>query len=338
MTPITRITDEKIQCVLCPHLCRIAPERSGLCGARKNKGGKIELASYGGVSGYSVDPIEKKPLYHWFPGYKILSVGSYGCNMRCDFCQNFHISQGVPERIRRRLTTETIITDALSIGNNIGIAFTYNEPVIWFEFMRDIAVAAKNKGLHTAMVSNGYVCEEPLAEIIEFIDAFNIDLKAFNNDFYKKIAGATLEPVKSSLKQIAKSGRHLEITTLIIPGQNDSISEMIQEAEWIAGELGTHVPLHLSRYFPMHKSTNVMTTGETLLRMYDAAKEKLDYVYLGNMHSQTGQNTHCPECGTIVTARSGYNTGLLNLNNEGCCENCGRLIYKNLRPSLPKER
>jgi pyruvate formate lyase activating enzyme len=338
MTPIYRISDEKIQCQLCPHLCRVAPERAGLCGARKNRGGKIELATYGAVSGYAVDPIEKKPLYHWFPGYKILSVGSYGCNMRCDFCQNFHISQGVPERLRRILTPATIITDALDTENNIGVAFTYNEPVIWFEYMRDIATGVRNAGLFTAMVSNGYVCEDPLAEITGFIDAFNIDLKAFNNDFYKKLAGASLEPVKNSLKQISKSGRHLEITTLIIPGQNDSPDEMTQEVEWIAGELGTFVPLHLSRYFPMHKRTNSMTTDETLLRLYEIAAEKLDYVYLGNTHSETGLDTICPECGTTVTIRSGYNTRLLNINNEGCCEKCGRLIYKDFTPSLPTRR
>jgi pyruvate formate lyase activating enzyme len=258
--------------------------------------------------------------------------------MRCDFCQNFHISQGVPERIRRILTPTTIINDALDIENNIGIAFTYNEPVIWFEFMRDIATGAKNEGLFTAMVSNGYVCEEPLAEITGFIDAFNIDLKAFNNNFYKKLTGASLEPVKNTLKQISKSGRHLEITTLIIPDLNDSPDEMTQEVEWIAGELGTFVPLHLSRYFPMHKRTNSMTTDETLLRLYEIAAEKLEYVYLGNTDSKTGQDTLCPDCGTTITTRSGYKTSLLNLNNEGCCEKCGRLIYKYLTPSLPTVR
>ena len=335
MKPLYRISDEKIQCLLCPHLCRIAREKAGLCGARKNRNGIIELATYGAVSGYAMDPVEKKPLYHWFPGYNILSVGSFGCNMRCDFCQNHNISQIVPERAGRRMPPAEVVDEALNLKRNIGVAFTYNEPVIWFEFMRDIAIATKNHGLFTAMVSNGYVCEEPLEEITGFIDAFNIDLKAFNDDFYKKLTGASLEPVKKSLRQIVKSGRHLEITTLIIPGQNDSIPEMVYEAEWIAGELGTDIPLHLSRYFPKHKRTDSMTPDETLCKLYDTASEKLEYVYLGNMHTDKGQDTICPVCGTTITKRSGYNTRLMNINDKGCCLKCGKMIYNYLMPSSP---
>ena len=335
MKPLYCISDEKIQCLLCPHLCRIAQEKAGLCGARKNRNGIIELATYGAVSGYALDPVEKKPLYHWFPGYNILSVGSYGCNMRCDFCQNHNISQIVPERVGRRMTPAEIVADALKMERNIGVAFTYNEPVIWFEFMRDVAIAAKNDGLFTAMVSNGYVCEKPLEEITGFIDAFNIDLKAFNDDFYRKLTGTSLEPVKKSLRQIVKSGRHLEITTLIIPGQNDSIHEMGKEAEWIAGELGSDIPLHLSRYFPMHKRTDSMTPDEILYKLYDTAAEKLEYVYLGNMNTGKGQDTICHVCGTTIAKRTGYNTRLMNINDKGFCLKCGRKIYKYLMPYLP---
>ena len=328
MQPLFNILDDKIQCLVCPHLCKLAEGKTGICGVRKNTGEEIELVTYGVISGFSLDPIEKKPLYHFFPGQNILSIGSYGCNMRCDFCQNYNISQHVPENHFMKTSPESITGDAMQLDKNIGIAFTYNEPVIWFEFMRDTAVLSKESGLFTVMVSNGYVNSEPLSEIIRFIDAFNIDLKSFNNDFYRKVAGADIVPVKNSLKQIAKSGKHLEITTLIIPGQNDDIKEMKAQTEWIAGELGKDVPFHLSKYFPMYNRNDPATSQETMNILFEIASEKLNYVYMGNTKSNSGQNTHCPECGTIVTNRIGYKTELLNLNKDGNCSVCGNLIYK----------
>jgi pyruvate formate lyase activating enzyme len=330
MIPLFKRNNGKLECLICPHYCKLSKGKTGICGVRKNTGEKIELLTYGVISGYSLDPVEKKPLYHFFPGKNILSIGSYGCNMRCDFCQNFHISQNIPENLRSETMPAEIVKSARSATNNIGIAFTYNEPLIWFEFMRDTAIIARNEGLFTVMVSNGYVNSDILNEIIVFIDAFNIDLKAFNNSFYRKLTGAEIEPVKEVLKQIAKSGRHLEITTLIIPGQNDSEGEMALQSEWIAGELGKEVPLHLSRYFPMYKRNEQSTAQETLDRLFDIASEKLDYVYMGNTHSQKGQNTECPVCRTIVTMRSGYNTRLINLNEEGKCTSCGNQIYEHL--------
>lgn len=328
MSSLFRISGNKLVCLVCPHYCNISEGKTGLCGVRKNTGEKIELLTYGVLSGYASDPVEKKPLYHFFPGYNILSVGSYGCNMRCDFCQNYDISQKIPESLIPETSPEKIIRLALSAERNIGIAFTYNEPVVWFEFMRDIATTAKREGLFTVMVSNGYVSTEILSEIIQFIDAFNIDLKAFNNNFYRKLTGAEIEPVKNGLKQIAKSGRHLEITTLIIPGQNDDEKEMALQSEWIAGELGKDVPLHLSRYFPRFKRNDQATSQETLNRLFETASGNLDHVYMGNTTSDSGQNTSCPECGKTVTKRSGYNTMLFNLDGEGKCTGCGTLIYK----------
>lgn len=328
MKPLFLRYDHYYECRLCPHLCKIDEGKRGICGVRKNTGEKIELLTYGVISGYSLDPVEKKPLYHFFPGHNILSIGSYGCNMKCDFCQNYSISQTIPESLIPKATPEKIVKDALSAERNIGIAFTYNEPVIWFEFMRDTAIAAKNSGLYTVMVSNGYVNREPLNEITGFIDAFNIDLKAFNNNFYRKLTGSEIEPVKNGLKQIAKSGKHLEITTLIIPGQNDNEKEMTLQAEWIAGELGKSVPLHLSRYFPMHRRNDPATDQEILERLSGVALKYLSNVYLGNTPSSTGQNTFCPECGTLVTERSGYVTRLLSLDNEGKCTRCGTMVYK----------
>jgi pyruvate formate lyase activating enzyme len=321
--------DEFIECRLCPHFCRIREGKTGICGVRKNTGKEIELTTYEVISGKSLDPVEKKPLYHFFPGYNILSVGSYGCNMRCDFCQNWHISQDHSEVKRKNCTIDHLVQEATKSSKNIGLAFTYNEPVIWFEFMRDTALKIKEYGMHTVMVSNGYVSREPLNEILSFIDAFNIDLKAFNESFYKKLTGADLKTVKESLKTIATKGRHLEITTLIIPGRNDSVNEMDEEARWIAGELGTGIPLHLSRYFPMYKRDDPVTPQPTLDKLFETASSHLKYVYLGNTSTLSGQDTVCPECGTEVTRRSGYSIKVLNLDSEGRCIKCGDLIYRN---------
>jgi Pyruvate-formate lyase-activating enzyme len=329
MVTLCKRNNDKLECLLCPHHCKLDIGKTGICGVRKNTGEKIELTTYGVLSGYSLDPVEKKPLYHFFPGHNILSIGSFGCNMKCDFCQNFHISQKVPESLVPEVTINKIIKDALSTEKNIGIAFTYNEPIIWFEYMKDVAEAAKKEGLYTVMVSNGYVNSAPLKEIIEFIDAFNIDLKAFNNTFYRKLTGAELEPVKDSLKQIVRSGKHLEITTLVIPGLNDDEEEMKLQSEWMAGELGEDIPFHLSRYFPTYKRDNPPTTEASLKKLFDIASGNLDYVYMGNSHSNTGQNTSCSMCGTEVTIRSGFKTRLLNLDEDGKCTCCGNLVYKN---------
>lgn len=328
MLLLSRKDEGKVECLLCPHFCRLATGKSGICGARRSNGETVELITYGVISGYALDPVEKKPLYHYFPGTNILSLGSYGCNMRCDFCQNYSISQQSSADFSAKTEPDRIVKDALSALNNIGVAFTYNEPVISFEFIRDVALKVKKKGLHTVLVSNGFVNKDPLTEIISFTDAFNIDLKAFNNDFYRKLTGALIEPVKNALKQISQAGRHLEITTLIIPGQNDNERDMGYETEWIAGELGMNTPFHLSRYFPMFKRDDPATPPDTLYRLSDIASKNLNYVYSGNIISDNGQNTKCPECGKVVTKRSGYNIKILNLDKKGNCTGCGTQIYR----------
>lgn len=328
MKPLFLRYDTYIECRLCPHLCKIAPGKSGICGARQNTGDRIELMTYGVISGCSPDPVEKKPLYHFYPGNNILSIGSYGCNMRCDFCQNWNISQKSAGSLKRSTDPDILAEEASSAHHNIGIAFTYNEPVIWFEFVRDTSLKVREMGLFTIMVSNGYVNRDPLNEMFGFIDAFNIDLKAFNELFYKKLTGAELEPVKESLKAISHAGKHLEITTLVIPGRNDSVEEMKSQSEWIAGELGEETPLHLSRYFPMFRRNDPSTPYDTLERLYETALKKLKYVYLGNTHGDNGQNTLCSKCGTLVTKRSGYITRLMNLNETGHCIKCGNLVYR----------
>ncbi|MGB8492181.1 MAG: AmmeMemoRadiSam system radical SAM enzyme [Bacteroidales bacterium] len=338
MEPLYVKSDRYIQCRLCPHLCKISVGKKGICGVRKNTGEKIALMTYGVLSGCSSDPVEKKPLYHFFPGSSILSVGSYGCNLRCDFCQNWHISQNTGENFRINTSPLNIVEEALAAKDNIGLAFTYNEPVIWFEFMKDTAVMIRDKGLYTVLVSNGYVNEDPLREIISFTDAFNIDLKAFNPDFYKKLTGADIGPVKNSLKMVSRAGRHLEVTTLIIPERNDSDREMEDEAKWIAGELGNETPLHLSRYFPMYKRQDPATPQSTLDRLFEVASKHLRYVYLGNAGPGRGQNTSCSRCGATVTKRSGYSIRLLNLDSGGKCTTCGNEVYRNFRLPSPTGR
>lgn len=316
-----------VRCTLCPHFCIIRHGERGICGTRENRDGVIYPVTAGIISGYAIDPIEKKPLYHFHPGSEILSVGSFGCNLSCDFCQNYHISQNVEGEESARLDPAELVRQAERARGNIGIAYTYNEPVIWFEYVTECARLAREKGLCNVMVTNGYVNPEPLKELTEVIDAFNIDLKAFSNDFYRHYTGATLKPVLETIKAVARSGRHLEITTLILPGMNDSPDEMKREAEWIAENAGSSVPLHLSRYFPMYRRTTPATPPETILRLREIAENYLDFVYTGNMHDEEGgSDTKCPGCHTTVIKRSGYHTRTSGLTDEGSCLKCSRQI------------
>ncbi|MFO7575896.1 MAG: AmmeMemoRadiSam system radical SAM enzyme [Bacteroidales bacterium] len=322
---------ESCICLVCPHNCKLAPGSSGICRVRKNEGrGSIALTTCGLVSGFGSDPIEKKPLYHFYPGSTILSVGSYGCNLHCDFCQNWHISVGVARLSGKKMNPEQIVEDAIAIPGNAGIAFTYNEPVVWIEFMLDIAEKAKEAGLATVMVSNGYVNEKPLEDILKVIDAFNIDLKFFSDDSYRRYTGGTLAPVLRSLSQIASAGRHLEVTTLVIPGLNDTESEIREITGWIAAECGNETPLHLSRYHPAHKRTTPATPVDKLVDLHKTASETLSYVYIGNASTTGLSDTRCPRCGTIVTLRTGYTTEVRNITNSGKCSRCGHTIYRHL--------
>ncbi|MFO8021140.1 MAG: AmmeMemoRadiSam system radical SAM enzyme, partial [Perlabentimonas sp.] len=244
------LDDIKVRCQLCPHNCTIPNEELGTCGVRYNDSGK--LVCHTSVSGLHTDPIEKKPLYHFYPGKQILSVGTYGCNLQCSFCQNHSISQYcAPKNKKPHLYNPVdIINRAFNQNNCIGIAFTYNEPTVWVEYMLEIAKLAKQNSLANAMVTNGYINPKPLDMILEFIDAFNIDLKGFSDKFYKEFTGGKLSPVLNTLKTIAKSGKHIEITYLVIPGLNDDETDFKKMAEWIASELGPSIPLHINRYYP----------------------------------------------------------------------------------------
>lgn len=277
-----KLSGDEVRCVLCPHYCKIRPGNTGICSVRKNIDGTLYSLNYGKISSASLDPIEKKPLNRFFPGSYVFSVGTYGCNFKCPFCQNWSISQEVPETAAT--SPEMVAKTALALEKkgNIGVAYTYNEPFIWYEFVYDTCLAACGKGLKNVLVTNGYVNPEPLEAIMPHISAMNIDVKAFTEGFYKKICKAELEPVKKTV-EYAASRCHVEITTLVIPGLNDSVEEISKLSKWL-GSISTEIPLHLSRFFPAYKMTDKEPTPtEVLVKLQKAAGEHLEYVFLGNV-------------------------------------------------------
>ena len=323
--------NDEVICSLCPHHCHIADGKMGICRVRKNTGGKLRSESYGQICSLNFDPIEKKPLYHFFPGSIIFSAGSLGCNLHCRFCQNWEISQtGIEEFGNLRSSTpQELISRAISREGNIGIAYTYNEPTVWYEFMMETAEFAQKERLKNVMVTNGYINPYPLEALFPVMDAFSVDLKAFSDGFYRTITASRLAPVLNALKMIRKSGRHLEITNLVITDTNDDELEFTEMINWIEGELGKETVLHISRYFPMFKMSNEPTSEKKLKEFYDIACSKLDYVYLGNLRSGLGQNTFCPGCKTEVIERIGYDTRIIGLDEEGKCRNCGQPVIAN---------
>lgn len=273
---------EGILCEICPRACMIKEGNLGFCRGRANRGGKIVADNYGKVTSIALDPIEKKPLRRFHPGSNILSVGSYGCNLRCPFCQNYRISMENPSRVIELSPKDIVIKakDLIPLGN-IGIAYTYNEPLIGYEFVRDCAEPAKAEGLFNVVVSNGYINQKPLKELLPLIDAFNIDLKSFSDKFYKSIGGK-LETVKESI-QLAAAECHVEVTTLVISGENDSEDEMRELSAWLAS-VDPAIPLHISRFYPNYKmSDRQPTPGATINKLISIAEEYLDHVYGGNM-------------------------------------------------------
>jgi len=319
-----KLDEEKVKCLLCPHLCQIQEGKTGICKVRINVKGKLMTQVYNRVAAIHSDPIEKKPLYHFYPGRNIISIGEVGCNLGCSFCQNYTLSQCSPETNSRFLSfsPRQLIDYALKTENNIGLAYTYNEPFTFYEFMFDCSKLASSNGLKNVVVSNGYINHEPLEKILPFIDAFNIDLKAFNDDFYRNYAKANLAPVLETLKHIITAKKHLEITFLAITDINDNPEEFSNMVDWIAKELGETVPLHISRYFPAYKMTNPPTPVSTLESFYEIAKGKLKHVYLGNLNDEKRSSTYCPSCGNIIVERKLYTIKANVLKNGSLCGFC----------------
>ncbi len=320
--------NQTVKCVLCPWFCKLKPGQTGVCKVRTNTGGILYTAVYNKIAALGTDPVEKKPLYHFHPGKNILSIGEVGCNLQCTFCQNHRISQCYASDFEGFYDTspEQIVDKAEKTRNNIGIAYTYNEPFTFYEFMLDTAKLAHLKGLKNVVVSNGYINPEPLKNALPRLDAFNIDLKAFNREFYKKQTKGQLEPVLETLKIIAKSSAHLEITNLVIPELNDDELEFEQLVEWIAGELGENVPLHLSRFFPQYKLQYPATPMKKLKKLFEIARRKLKFVYMGNVNDEERSSTFCPACGNLIIQRNQYQTKILQSGFNGSCTKCGARI------------
>jgi pyruvate formate lyase activating enzyme len=320
--------DGRIQCDLCPRDCKLHEGQRGMCFVRQRVGDQMVLTTYGRSSGFCVDPIEKKPLNHFYPGTSVLSFGTAGCNLACKFCQNWDISKSREmDRLVDSASPEGIASAAKRAGA-ASVAFTYNDPTIFTEYAMDTADACHAMGVHTVAVTAGYIYPEPRKDLYAKIDAANVDLKAFTEDFYRKVAAASLEPVKDTLRYLVHETKvWTEITTLIIPTLNDSDAELTALAEFVAGELGVDVPLHFSAFHPDYKMQDLPPTPvETLRRARAIAKRTgLRYVYTGNVHDREGDTTTCPSCGTAVIERDWYEI-LQSKLNKGSCSSCGATI------------
>ncbi len=314
------IGDDKTGCRLCPHNCNIAAGKAGICGVRKNTGSKLFTGIYGEVTSIAMDPIEKKPLYHFFPSSKILSIGTKGCNLKCPYCQNWHISQNMEARTRY-YAPEEIARTAVNNGS-MGVAYTYSEPVIWIEYVLDTAMSAASMGLKNVMVTNGFINAKPLEDLLGVIDAMNIDLKTFNPDTFRKVHKGELEPVKDAIAIASKKGCHVEVTTLVVTGVNDGMNELGEIIDFIAS-IDRNIPWHISRYYPNYKYESPATDTGLIMSVYHEAVKSLNYVYCGNIPlSSAGSSTLCPACKTILIERRGYTTKIKGLK-DGACEKCG---------------
>lgn len=309
---------DKIRCSLCPHECLLSEGKVGLCRQRRHVHGRLMAEGYARVSSIAMDPIEKKPLYHFYPGSFILSVGGLWCNLRCSFCQNWHISQR--EQSTAVMAPEKLVELAVE-HDSVGIAFTYNEPLIWYEYILDTAQLCKQRDLKVVLVTNGFVQVKPLEDLLPYVDAFNIDVKAFNERFYREICGGDLSAVKRVVERAAAKV-HIEVTTLIIGGLNDDKAEIEGLARWLS-EVDRNIPLHLSRYYPNYRMQLPPTPVTTLYELRDVAREYLDYVYIGNVMG-ADNNTYCPKCGQKVVDR-GYAIKVTGMKAQRCI-NCGTPI------------
>ena len=313
---------DAVRCGLCPHRCRIAEGKAGICGVRENRGGTLFAATYGKVAAIAVDPVEKKPLFHFHPGARILSIGSVGCNFRCEFCQNWHL-------VLRQAPVEPVrIEELLRMArreNSVGIAYTYNEPFIQFEFVLECSKAFRAAGMKNVLVTNGYVNPEPLAELLPFVDAMNIDLKSMDPAFYRKICGGERDPVLATIRTAAKA-THVELTTLLYTGHNDADEQIRNVVDFVAGT-DREIPIHISRYFPQHRATAPPTPPDRLASAYRIARERLPYVYVGNMRLPGAEDTVCPACGANVIRREGYRIDARGLSGDRCAACAARLRF-----------
>lgn len=313
-----------VHCLLCPKDCRIAPGKVGFCRVRKNVNGTLVSLNYGRVVSCALDPSEKKPLYHFYPGSYLFSMGALGCNFACGFCQNWQISQAdaPTAEILPRTAVEMTLREKKKTPSVIGIAYTYSEPLVWYEYVTDTSKMARENGLKNVLVTNGFIREEPLRELLPLIDAMNVDVKGFSGDFYKKVCSGRIEPVLRTVEMAVRAEVHVEVTTLLVPGENDDSAEIESLVSWLSA-LSPDIPLHFSRYFPNYKYTTPPTPVSTLKRAREIASKKLRYVYIGNVWDPESGVTYCPRCGHAVIKRVGMGVSAVDLTQDNRCKRCG---------------
>lgn len=323
------LDDGRMQCDLCPRDCRLHEGQRGACFVRARDQDQMVLTTYGRSSGFCIDPIEKKPLNHFYPGSSVLSFGTAGCNLACKFCQNWDITRSRDmDRLMDQASPEQIARAAQRAGCK-SVAFTYNDPVIFAEYAMDVADACRAHGIRTVAVTAGYLHDQPRRDFFAHIDATNVDLKAFSEDFYFRLTGSHLQPVLDTLLYLRRETHvWVEITTLLIPGRNDSDAEITAMSRWIRDALGADVPLHFSAFHPDHKMQDVPATPKTtLVRAREIALQQgLHHVYTGNVHHKAGDTTHCAQCGSTLIERDWYRIDGYRLTAEGCCPDCGHAL------------
>lgn len=337
-------------CHLCPHECHIADGKRGKCGVRRNLNSILITENYGRVCARAIDTIEKKPIYHFKPGSKLLSIGTFGCNMICKNCQNYAISQASRDEVEAEIIEPAMIIEAAELAGVDGIAFTFNEPVIWLEYVMEVARKARSGGkeFYIVLNTNGYISGEALEDVIPFIDAMNIDVKAFSEEFYRKNCGANLKPVLDTCIEAVNRGIHVELTYLLIPGRNDSEYELNEFFTWVVEKLGLHIPIHLYRFHPFYRLSGIPEqTLEHMERIYQSGLEAgLKYIYFGGVTNHEYQNTYCPGCGRILIRRRSEKESMKvcmkdkelsrfcpdypeieNFLENGRCPECGEIIH-----------
>ena len=313
--------DGKAQCRLCQFHCLIKDGRAGICGVKKNSGGRLLATAYGRTTSFNFDPIEKKPLYHFYPGSAILSVGVNGCNLNCDFCQNYQVSQ---EEAGTQYISPKELAQAAGEQGSIGVAYTYTEPLMWYEYVLDSAKLVKERGLKTVLVTNALLEYEPFDELLPYIDAMNIDIKSMDEDYYKKICHGMLAPVLRNVEAAAKRA-HVEVTNLVIPTLNDADDHFERLAGFLA-DIDPMIPLHFSRYHPAYKMTIEPTPVSTLVRAARIAAKKLKYVFIGNCQLSEWVNSYCPHCSALLVRRESYYGAEIVGVQNGDCHECGNKV------------
>ncbi|MBN1162525.1 AmmeMemoRadiSam system radical SAM enzyme [Patescibacteria group bacterium] len=323
-----QLANGTVRCNLCPNRCTLGEGQRGICNVRQNIGGKLYSLVYGNPVSIAVDPIEKKPLFHFLPGSKAYSLATAGCNLDCKYCQNWDIAHRMPEELQNTpMTPEEVVQNALNSNAEI-IAFTYNEPTVWYEYMLDIAKKAKENNLRTVAISSGYINQEPLKELLPYLDAYKVDLKSFNEETYETLMNGQLEPVLNTIKTISETDTWLELVYLVVPTYTDNLGEIKEMCEWIKDNVGDEVPLHFSRFWPQYKLTNLPPTPEESLKSARKTCQDvgLKYVYVGNIQYIEGGTTYCPSNEEAVIVRDGYFIKENLVNAEGIAEGCDETI------------